>query len=105
MTAFGGMLATHSLVARTDTLLYECAGRLGFNATVHFCNQNDYDVKIRLALVDGNLTGFVSSDYNLKYGEVLRANGTFEKTGIKIKKDQSLIAYSDTSNVTATVWA
>lgn len=105
MDNFGGMMATHSLVARTDTLLYEVTGRLGFNATVHFCNQNDYDVKIRLALVNGNLTGFVSSDYNLKYDAILRANGTLEKTGIKIKKDQSLIGYSDTSNVIATVWA
>lgn len=102
---FGGMLASHSLVGRTDTLLYEVTGRLGFNATVHFCNQNDFDVKIRLALVDGNLTDFVSGDYNLKYDAVLRANGTLEKTDIKIKKDQSLIGYSNCGNVAATVWA
>jgi len=105
MTTFGGMISTYSLVAGINTVLYEVTGRLGFSVTVHFCNQNNYDVKIRLALVEGNLTGFVDSDYNIKYDVVVRANGTFAKTDIKIKKGQSLIGYSNCSNVTATVWA
>jgi len=105
MSNFGGMLGVHKLAARTNTLLYEVTGRLGFSATVSICNQNNYDVKIRLAVVSGNLTGFVSSDHNLEYDTVVRANGGIERTDIKIKKDQSLIGYSDSSNVTMTVWA
>lgn len=91
------------LILDTDTILM--SGPLGFSSTanVRFVNRNSSPVKIRLALVDepaaSALANLSTEDY-LEFDIEIRANGVLENTGIVIPENFSLVARSDTNDVT-----
>lgn len=98
-----GRIAAVDMPAGVNTVLYEMpTGRI-LVLNVGISNRNDEDVKIRLALVDGGINDLADSDY-LEYNTVVRANGMLERSGIALAGEQSLIGYSDTGNVSFTVW-
>lgn len=93
-----GLLAAVDIEAGVSTLIYQAPGGRAFNVTVRICNRNDSDVKIRLALVSGDLGDLAGADY-IEYDTILRANGIIERSTISMSQQQSLIGYSDTGNV------
>lgn len=94
-----GRLAAVDIEAGINTLIYQASGRQAFNVTVRICNRNSEDVKIRLALVNGDLNDLIDADY-IEYDVMLRANGLIERSDISLAGRQSLIGYSDIGNVT-----
>jgi len=100
-----GRLSAIDISAGTNTLIYTVPERsTNFSATVNICNRNDSDVVIRLALVDGVLADLVDADY-IEYDIIVRAGGLIERSDIRMVEGQSLVGYSDNSNVTFQVWA
>ena len=93
-----GKLASVDISAGVNTLLYTAPGGRALNVTVRICNRNSSDVAIRLALLDGELPSMGDKDF-LEYDTILRSNGILERSEISMAQLQSLIGYSDTSNV------
>ena len=95
------------LVANTYTVLME--GATGFNSTanVRFVNRNSTDVAIRLALVDAPAASAIASlsneDY-LEFDTQLMGNCVIENTGVAIPEGFSLVARSDTNDVTVVAY-
>jgi len=106
MPNFGGKLASVSPNAGVNTFLYS-PGRLGFYATLAITNRNDFDVKIRVAIIDSesdDINDLAEDDW-IEYDVPLRANGIIERDDIAIKDRNSIIVYSDSSNVNFALWA
>ena len=102
-TRFGAL----DLVANTYVELM--TGPSGFSSTVNvrFVNRNSTPVRIRLALVDAGvglaIAALVAEDY-LEFDLELRANGVLENTGIPIPDGFTLVARSDTNDVTVVAY-
>lgn len=103
---FGGKLASVSPLAGVNTFLYS-PGKLGFYATLAVANKNDYDVKIRIAIIDSETDDIndLAEDDWIEYDVTLRANGIIERDDIALKNRNSVIVYSDSSNVNFALWA
>ena len=100
-----GRLVAVDINAGTNTLIYTVPERAGeFSATLNICNRNDSDVAIHFAVVDGILADLVDEDWT-EYNVTIRAGGGIERSEIKMTPGQSIIGYSDTSNVNFQVWA
>ena len=99
-----GRLAAVDISAGTNTLIYTVEGSNSFDVTVNICNRNDEDVTVRLAFVDGVLADLDDADY-IEYDIIIRAGGMLERSGIQMTPGQSIIGYSDSSNVSYQVWA
>lgn len=95
-----GRLAAVDIQAGINTLIYQVPGGRSFNVIVRICNRNDSDVKIRLALADEGLATLSDEDWSLEYDTIIRANGNLERSSVSMAGYQSIIGYSDTSNVT-----
>ena len=94
-----GRLSAIDIEAGANTLIYQAPGGQAFNVTVRICNRNNTDIKIRLALTEGSLSTLSNDDY-LEYDTIIRANGNLERSDISMAGYQSIIGYSDNSNVT-----
>jgi len=102
-----GRIAAVSPSATTNTLIYTVPARSAatpFDATVNICNRNSSNVVVRFAVVDGGVSELVAADW-IEYDVTVRAGGGIEKENIKMTQGQSIIGYSDTSNVNFQVWA
>lgn len=99
-----GRLAAVDISAGTNTLIYTVEGSKSFAVTLNICNRNDSDVVVRLAFVDGVLADLDDADY-IEYDIIVRAGGLLERSGIKMTPGQSIIGYSNKSNVSFQVWA
>lgn len=95
-----GRLAAVDIEAGVNTLIYQASGGRAFNVTVRVCNRNGSDVKIRLALLSGGLSTLTEADWSLEYDTIIRANGNLERSEVSMAGYQSIVGYSDTSNVT-----
>lgn len=91
------------LTSDTNTLLMSGAPGFSSTANVRFVNRNSSPVKVRLALVDEPAASAVANlsveDY-LEFDIEVRANGVLENTGIVVPANYSLVARSDTDDVT-----
>jgi len=100
-----GRLASTDINAGINTLIYTVPERsVKFSCTLNICNRNDSDVLIRFAIVDGVLADLVDADW-IEYNVLVRAGGLIERSELDMKRGQSIIGYSDKSNVSFAVWA
>lgn len=100
-----GRLAAIDINAGISTLIYTVPEKAGeFSAILNICNRNDSDVVIRFAVVDGILIDLADEDWT-EYNVTVRAGGGIERSELRMKSGQSIIGYSDTSNVNFQVWA
>jgi len=100
-----GRLSAIDIGAGTNTLIYTVPERSGiFKATLNICNRNNSDADIRWAIVDGGVSDMTNADW-IEYGVTIRAGGVVERLGLELTPGQSIVGYSDTSNVNFTVWA
>jgi len=98
-----GRLAAVDVTGGTNTLIYTNPGSKSFEITLNVNNRNNSDVEISIAFVDGVLADLVDADW-IESNVTVRANGGIERDGIGITPGQSIIGYSNTSNVSFQVW-
>ena len=99
-----GRLAANSIPAGANTLIYTTPSRSsGIEATVNICNRNTVDATIRLAIVPEYVDSLDMADY-IEYDVVVRPGGVIERKGIQLIIGQSIVGYSDVSNVTFQMW-
>jgi len=98
-----GRLAALDLAAAVGTLLYTVDNDLVATVSLSMCNRNTDPVSVRVAIVDGVLSGLLDSDY-IEYDSSLCPCTPLERTGIVLGAGQSLVVYSDTANVSAVLW-
>ena len=95
------------LVATTPAELTSGPTNFTSTANVRFVNRNGTEVRIRLALVDAAsglaLAALTAEDY-LEFDTKLRPNGVLEDTGIVIPDGFTLVAESDTNDVTVVAY-
>lgn len=103
--SFGGKLGSVDVSGGVNTLLYAVTGRIGFNANISASNRNDYDVKVRIAIVDGLTVSDLADDDYIEYDTTLRPYGILERTDVKVRINQCVVVYSDHSNVSFGMWA
>jgi len=98
-----GKLGAENLVGSADTILYSAPLSTLATVNLNMCNRTASSVLIRIAVLDGAIGTLATADY-IEYDTILSANGVIERTGIVVSNGNSIMVYSDTSNVSATCW-
>lgn len=98
-----GRLGAEDLAATTDTTIYTVPASTVATVCVNVCNRNASNVTVRLAAVDGLIGALTDADY-FEYNTILLLNEALERTGIVMSAGQTIVAYSDTANVSVQVW-
>ena len=98
-----GRLGAADLSATTNTSIYTVGADTLATVNVSICNRNASAVAVRLAHVDGAIGALADEDY-IEYDAVIPANCVLERTGVVMAATHSLIAYSDTANVSVVAW-
>ena len=98
-----GRLGAVDLAATTNTLVH--TGRTGYVTTcsVNFANRNATPVVVRLFHLDGAI-GTLSTEDWIEPDVTIQPNGVLERTGIVLAATHTIVAYSDTANVSVQVW-
>jgi len=92
------VLGKVDLTATTDTSVYQVPTNFESSFNVSICNRNASIVNVRIALVTGAITAVTVADY-LLYDFQIAANSSFQITGLVSEASVSVMAYSDTANV------
>lgn len=98
-----GRLGAVDLVATTNTLIYTGPANTIATVSANICNRNSTSVAVRLAVLDGAIGTLSDEDY-IEYDTPLNANGILERTGLVIGAGQTVVAYSDTADVSVQVY-
>jgi len=97
-----GRLGAADLVSATNTLIYTVPATTLSVVNISVCNRNTTEIKVRIAHVDGAIGTLINEDY-IEYDTVIQPNSVLERTGIVMKATHTIIAYSDTNNVSVQV--
>jgi len=98
-----GRLGAANLVGAANTILYTAPATTLATVNVNICNRTASTVLVRVAVLSGAIGTLTTADY-IEYDVILSANGVLERTGIVVSNGNSIMVYSDTSNVSATCW-
>lgn len=96
-----GRLGVSAISAATLTTVYTVPTGTYTVCSVSITNRNAGSVKIRLAMATTATPNI--QDY-IEYDTVIVGNGVFERTGLVMNANLQLVVYSDTANVSATVY-
>lgn len=96
-----GRLGVQAVPATTLTTVYTVPSGIYTVCSVSVTNRNATPVKLRMAL--STSTNPAVEEY-IEYDTTIIANGVFERTGLVMQAGLNLIVYSDTANVSATVY-
>ncbi|MCP4343300.1 MAG: hypothetical protein GY799_31600, partial [Desulfobulbaceae bacterium] len=91
------------LNATTNTTVYTVPASTVSVVNVNICNRNASSIVVRLAHLNGAIGTLGNEDY-IEYDETIGANGILERTGIAMAATHTIMAYSDTANVSVQVW-
>ena len=97
-----GRLGAADLSATTNTAIYTVPASTYAIVNINVANRNATDVVIRLAHLDGAIGTLAAEDY-IDYDITVIANSTYERTGIVMATTHTIVAYSDTANVSVQV--
>jgi hypothetical protein len=97
-----GRLGAADLAATTNTLIYTVPASTVATVNINICNRNASDIVVRLAHLNGAIGTLAVEDY-IEYGETVKSNGVLERTGIVMTATHTIVAYSDTANVSVQV--
>ena len=97
-----GRLGAVSLAATTNTSIYTVPASTVSVVNIIICNRNASDIVVRVAHVDGAIGALANEDY-IAYDLNVIANGIFEITGVVMSATHTIVAYSDTANVSVQV--
>lgn len=96
-----GRLGVTAISAATLTTVYTVPTGTYTVCNVSITNRNASTVKIRLAM---STTATPNIQDYIEYDTVIVGNGVFERTGLVMNANLQLVVYSDTANVSATVY-
>jgi|TARA_B100000902_G_scaffold26774_1_gene32240 hypothetical protein len=68
-------------------------------------NQSSSNARFRIAIVDSSVAPTVTSDQYIEYNQDLLPRVSYQRKDIKVRGDQSIIAYSDNPDVSISVYA
>ena len=98
-----GRLGAADLAATTNTLIYTVTSSTVATVSISVCNRNVTGIVIRLAHLNGAIGTLANEDY-IEYGHTICKNGVLERTGIVMAAGSTIVAYSDTANVSVQVY-
>ncbi|MDR7331771.1 hypothetical protein [Roseateles asaccharophilus] len=93
-----GNLGSVAPAVATPTALYAVPASRKATGTLTICNQNASEVAVRVAVVNGAISGVAAKDYR-EYDTKVAANGVLEKSGVPVAAGYTLMVRSDTANV------
>ena len=97
-----GILGTQSsLLANTLTTVYTVPADVVSYCNFNIVNTNATAVTVRVALA---ATGTPTSAEYIEYNAEIGGNGVLERTGIALQSGKNLIAFSNTANVSISVY-
>ena len=97
-----GILGTQSsLLANTLTTVYTVPADVVSYCNFNIVNTNATPVTVRVALA---ATGTPTSAEYIEYNAEIGGNGVLERTGIALQSGKNLIAFSNTANVSISVY-
>ena len=97
-----GILGTQSsLLANTLTTIYTVPADVVSYCNFNIVNTNATAVTVRVALA---ATGTPTAAEYIEYNAEIGGNGVLERTGIALQPGKNLIAFSNTANVSISVY-
>jgi hypothetical protein len=96
-----GIYGQVDLAAATNTTVYGPTVAAPGTYNIRFCNRNASAVTVRLSISAS--TTPANAEY-IEYGTVIQGFGVLEEQGIPIQAGKYIQAYSDTANVSVSVW-
>lgn len=96
-----GVLGQVSLAATTYTSLYTVPVSTLTYANVNISNRNATSVVVRVGLSTGVTP---TTAQFIEYDAIIEPNGILERSGLVLEQDRRVVVYSDTSNVSVSVY-
>jgi len=96
-----GVLGQVSLAATTYTSLYTVPVSTLTYANVNISNRNATSVVVRVGLTTGTTP---TTAQFIEYDAIIEPNGILERSGLVLEQDRQVVVYSDTANVTVSVY-
>jgi hypothetical protein len=96
-----GVLGQVSLASTTNTTVYTVPASTLAYVNVNVSNRNASDVAVRVALA---ATSAPTTAEYIEYDSFIAPNGVLERTGLVIEAGRRVIAYSNSTNVSISVY-
>ena len=104
-TATGFVAAAMLNPTKTNTTIYSVPTGEEALLSLFVANQSSSNARFRIAIVDSSVAPTVTSDQYIEYNQDLLPRVSYQRKDIKVRGDQSIIAYSDNPDVSISVYA
>ena len=104
-TATGFVAAALMAPAKQNKTLYTVPTGEEALLSIFVANQSPSNARFRLAIVDSSAAPAISSDQYIEYNQDLAPRLSYQRRDIKVRGDQSIVAYSDNPDVSVSVYA
>ena len=96
-----GILGNASLLATTNTTVYEVPADTFSVVTINVANRSDQERRIRVALAATDTP--TDAEY-IEYDAQLIGNGVLERGGVVVDAGKKIVAYSNSTDVSVVVF-
>ncbi len=90
---------------KTNTTIYSVPTDEEALLSLFVANQSSSNARFRIAIVDSSVAPAVTSDQYIEYNQDLLPRVSYQRKDIKVRGDQSIVAYSDNPDVSISVYA
>lgn len=104
-TATGFVAAALMSPAKENKTLYTVPTGEEALLSIFVANQSPSNARFRLAIVDSSSAPAISSDQYIEYNQDLAPRLSYQRRDIKVRGDQSIVAYSDNPDLSISVYA
>jgi hypothetical protein len=104
-TATGFVAAAMLNPTKTNTTIYSVPTDEEALLSLFVANQSSSNARFRIAVVDSSVAPAVTSDQYIEYNQDLLPRVSYQRKDIKVRGDQSIVAYSDNPDVSISVYA
>ena len=104
-TATGFVAAAMLNPVKTNTTIYSVPSNEEALLSLFVANQSSSNARFRIAIVDSSVAPAVTSDQYIEYNQDLLPRVSYQRKDIKVRGDQSIVAYSDNPDVSISVYA
>lgn len=104
-TATGFVAAAMLNPVKTNTTIYSVPTDEEALLSLFVANQSSSNARFRIAIVDSSVAPAVTSDQYIEYNQDLLPRVSYQRKDIKVRGDQSIVAYSDNPDVSISVYA
>ena len=104
-TATGFVAAALMSPAKQNKTLYTVPTGEEALLSIFVANQSPSNARFRLAIVDSSAAPAISSDQYIEYNQDLAPRLSYQRRDIKVRGDQSIVAYSDNPDLSVSVYA